>query len=293
MADQEFLASFAVEIDEQGVSRLQQVLEENRELADRLASAFSSASQAMRQFAADLGEALPSLFPLAGHGITTEGLIGTGGLALGLDLTQAQADLKAFTELLKKPVSLSASASSILSTARTAYNSVRSIFASPVPLNIRVETGSGDNGSPSSSGSGSTPSGSGSTTSRSSPVLKMSAGGRFTRPTSVQVAEDGDAEYIIPVRKEDRALPLLRRLLGELSPAARESLSGSGGMPSFSGGLSAGESAGSVTVYNQHLSAPVNIHVTASGGRAEEIGRSIYDTAERYLLRTLRSSFPL
>lgn len=104
----------------------------------------------------------------------------------------------------------------------------------------------------------------------------MSAGGRFTRPTSVQVAEDGDAEYIIPVRKEDRALPLLRQLLGELSPAARESLSGSGGIPSFSGGLSAGESAGSVTVYNQHLSAPVNIHVTASAGKAEEIGRSIY-----------------
>ena len=121
----------------------------------------------------------------------------------------------------------------------------------------------------------------------------MSTGGRFTRPTSVQVAEDGNAEYIIPVRKEDRALPLLRQLLGEMSPAARESLSGSGGVPSFSGGLSAGESAGSVTVYNQHLSAPVNIHVTASGGRAEEIGRSIYDTAERYLLRTLRSSFPL
>ena len=30
MASQEFLASFAVEIDEAGVSRLQQVLEENR-----------------------------------------------------------------------------------------------------------------------------------------------------------------------------------------------------------------------------------------------------------------------
>ena len=279
MADQEFLVSFAVEIDEQGVSRLQQVLAENRELADRLASAFSAASQAMRQFATDLGETLPSLFPLAGHGITTEGLIGTGGLALGLDLTQAKADLKAFTELLKKPVSLSASASSVLSTARTAYNSVRNIFASPVPLNLRVKTGGGEDGSPEASGSSAMP--------------KMSAGGRFTRPTAVQVAEDGDAEYIIPVRKEDRALPLLRQLLGELSPVARESLSGSGGMPSFSGGLSAGESAGSVTVYNQHLSAPVNIHVTASGGRAEEIGRSIYDTAERYLLRTLRSSFPL
>ena len=36
MADQEFLASFAVEIDEQGVSRLQAVLEENRKLADQV-----------------------------------------------------------------------------------------------------------------------------------------------------------------------------------------------------------------------------------------------------------------
>ena len=34
MADQEFLASFAVEIDESGVSRLQAVLEENRKLAE-------------------------------------------------------------------------------------------------------------------------------------------------------------------------------------------------------------------------------------------------------------------
>lgn len=35
-ASQEFLASFAVEIDEAGVSRLQQVLEENRELANKI-----------------------------------------------------------------------------------------------------------------------------------------------------------------------------------------------------------------------------------------------------------------
>ena len=40
MASQEFLASFAVDIDEDGISRLQQVLEENRELADEVAAAF-------------------------------------------------------------------------------------------------------------------------------------------------------------------------------------------------------------------------------------------------------------
>ncbi len=39
MASQEFLASFAVEIDEGGVSRLQQVPEENREPANEVAAA--------------------------------------------------------------------------------------------------------------------------------------------------------------------------------------------------------------------------------------------------------------
>ena len=52
----------------------------------------------------------------------------------------------------------------------------------------------------------------------------------------------------------------------------------------------AGEAgAGSVNHYSQNVSAPVNIHVTAAGSDPEQIGRSLYDTAERYLLRTLRS----
>ena len=34
MADQEFLASFAVDIDEAGVARLQTILTENKELAE-------------------------------------------------------------------------------------------------------------------------------------------------------------------------------------------------------------------------------------------------------------------
>ena len=50
MADQEFLASFAVEIDESGVSRLQQVLEENRDLAEEVASAFEAATAAIREY---------------------------------------------------------------------------------------------------------------------------------------------------------------------------------------------------------------------------------------------------
>ncbi len=50
MADQEFLASFGVEIDESGLDRLQKALKENRTLAEQLASAFDSARNAIGEF---------------------------------------------------------------------------------------------------------------------------------------------------------------------------------------------------------------------------------------------------
>jgi hypothetical protein len=118
----------------------------------------------------------------------------------------------------------------------------------------------------------------------------MSSGGRFSRPTSVQVAEDGDAEYIIPVKKENRALPLLRQLLGELSPAARASLTGGAG-GAGTAALSAALPSGNMTQNNQNVSAPVTINVNASGSNAEQIGQTIYNTAERYLLRTMKGAF--
>ncbi len=202
MADQEFLASFAVEIDEAGVSRLQAILTENRELADSLAAAFHAASEAIRSFAEELG-ILPSF--AAGYGVTTEGLNGFGGLTVGLDLSKAFSDYEAFTALVKQPLSLKVNASGITSAARNAMSSVRSIFAEPVDIRFRADPAGEE------SKSTGTP-------------LKMSAGGRFSQPTDVQVAEDGDAEYIIPVKKEEKAVPLLRRLLSELSPEARESI---------------------------------------------------------------------
>ena len=122
------------------------------------------------------------------------------------------------------------------------------------------------------------------------PLFRMSSGGRFSRPTSVQVAEDGDAEYIIPVKKENRALPLLRQLLGELSPAARASLTGGAGNVGTAA-LPAAMPSGNVTQNNQNVSAPVTINVNATGSNAEAIGESIYNTAERYLLRTLKAPY--
>ena len=43
MSDQEFLASFGIDIDESGVRRMHKIQPENRTLADSLAASFSSA----------------------------------------------------------------------------------------------------------------------------------------------------------------------------------------------------------------------------------------------------------
>ena len=276
MADQEFLASFAVELDEAGIARLQSVLAENTALADSLAAAFGAASASLHAFAEDLG-LLPDF---SGRGVVTESLNGLGGLSLGLDLSQAFTDYERFTALVKQPIALKASAAGITSAARTALNSVRSLFAAPVTLHVKAEQ----------EGGGTDPGG--------GPPVKMSAGGRFSWPTEVQVAEDGDAEYIIPVKKEERAVPLLRRLLSELSPAAREKLTNyefrmkneaAGSI--LSGSPAAGQALSIVTRDARSVSAPVSIQVHASGADAKEIGQSLYSVTERYLLRTLESAF--
>lgn len=276
MADQEFLASFAVELDEAGIARLQSVLAENTALADSLAAAFGAASASLHAFAEDLG-LLPDF---SGRGVVTESLNGLGGLSLGLDLSQAFTDYERFTALVKQPIALKASAAGITSAARTALNSVRSLFAAPVTLHVKAEQ----------EGGGTDPGG--------GPPVKMSAGGRFSRPTEVQVAEDGDAEYIIPVKKEERAVPLLRRLLSELSPAAREKLTNyefrmkneaAGSI--LSGSPAAGQVLSIVTRDARSVSAPVSIQVHASGADAKQIGQSLYSVTERYLLRTLESAF--
>ena len=54
MAEQEFLASFGVEIDESGVDQLQKTLESNRTLAEELAAAFDSARDAVSSFFSQL-----------------------------------------------------------------------------------------------------------------------------------------------------------------------------------------------------------------------------------------------
>ena len=202
-----------------------------------------------------------------------DGAAGEHPAGVSLDLEGAWSELEAFREEASRPVSLSGNASAIVSAAQAAYSSVRSLFANPIPIRAKVDTDTGDG-------------------EEDGGTLQMSAGGRFSRPTDVQVAEDGDAEYIIPVKKENRAVPLLRQLLSELSPSARASLSLDGaGQQLSAGGLAAGAAAAAqITQNNANVSAPVSIQVHASGASAEQIGQSLYDTAERYLLRTLKSA---
>ena len=126
-------------------------------------------------------------------------------------------------------------------------------------------------------------------------MLKAATGGRFTRPQQVEIAEDGDPEYVIPVKKESLAVPLLRQVMGELSDSAREMLQGEMGKIGGSAAevqevLEAAPAVGAPVVTQntmKSVQAPVSINVTAAGSDPVAVGRSIYDVAERYLIRTL------
>ena len=280
---QEFLASFAVDIDEGGVTRLQTILSQNRELAESLASAFSSAREEMELFLREAAEGFDTL-PFASE-----------DFQLRLDLTQANKQLKSFFESAKKQMRLSADASGIVSAVSSALSRAQSLAAATV-LKIRTEIEQG----------GGSSSGTGGTKPASVPVVFAAAGGRFSAPTVTEIAEDGDPEYVIPVKKEGDALPLIRSMLGELSASAWEALQGA--LPGT--GVTPGEAGGSsLRTFLPYLSdvlsvpavspvlqqrtennvqAPVNIRVEASAADPVAVGQSIYDTAEHYLLRTLQ-----
>ena len=282
MADTEYLASYAVDIDEAGVARLQRILEQNNTLAASVTSAFNSASDSIDKFKEKIDVGLSSLYAKSGVAGAVEGA--RSGITLSLDMTEANAELDAFVKKASKPVALTANASGITSAARSALENVRSMFATTFFLNVTANTNydsrNSDDDEDRNKFSGKA-------------AFRMSTGGRFTKPTSVEVAEDGDAEYIIPVKKESRALPLLRQLLGEISPEARMSLLNSAGTATSgvkASTSSIGPAPAPATQNNSNVSAPVTINVNASGSDATRIGQSVYNTAERYLLRTMKGA---
>ena len=278
MADQEFLASFGVEIDESGLDRLQKALKENRTLAEQLASAFDSARNAVAEFFNQLSAStLPSgeLSPWQRLAKLSE-----GGLVLRprMDTSQAEDTLLRFRDFLASmEFPLNADASGILAAGQEALAELQYMFSSArlfVNAQVIPRGGTGLIG-------GGLP----------GPVTRASTGGRFSGPTVTEIAEDGDPEYVIPVKKESIAVPLLRQLMGELSSSAREALRGDAlaGLPDL---LSSAPAAAAPVIQqtsNSSVQAPVSINVTAAGTDPEAVGRSIYDVAERYLLRTLQS----
>ena len=218
MADQEFLASFGVQIDESGVNRLQQALEKNRSLAEELAFAFDRARQAVNTFFASLPDmSMPDLG--AGSAQVTEEQQGIS-LPFSLDFTKANKELQAFMKTAGKNLKLTADASAVLSAGQSALTSLYALFASTVlPLQVSLQT----------------------------------AG-------SVGAAANGAASGMAA------ALSSLPALLNT---------------PSVSP---------SVTNNARNVSAPVSINVTAAGSDPEAVGRSVYDVAEQYLLRTMQGA---
>ena len=230
MADQEFLVSFGVDIDESGVSRLQGALEKNRQLADQLAAAFDRAREAVQSLFREFSQmSLPDVnLPSARVTEQQEGI----SLPFSLDFTKATQELNAFFRNAGKAFRLNADGSGIVSAGRNALSQLEALFASTVlPLKIQGETD---------------PAG-------------FSAGG----------GDGGTA-------------------------GGNGALSGLAALPQRAGDLLVSASAAAAPVIyrntDQNVSAPVSIQVTAAAADPEAVGRSVYDVAEQYLLRTLKST---
>ena len=218
---QEFLASFGVDIDESGVNDLQRILIENRDLAASLSAAFQAASASIDDFIAKATESLPSL-PFLKNGLFTPGMTGSddAGFVFSLDFSKATRDLTAFMKSAQKQLRLTADASGVIAAANSALSSIQSSFAS-TKLKLNVDFSLPNSGGDQNTGNG------------QATVIDLrnltnitpaATGGRFSEPTNLEVAEDGDPEYVIPVRKESLAIPLLQRLFADLSDSARDSL---------------------------------------------------------------------
>ena len=220
MPDQEFLASFGVEIDETGLNRLQDALRTNRQLAEELAAAFDRARTAVQAFFRELDEtAMPNLGFSSSARVTEE----QQGISLpfSLDFTKANKELQAFMKSAGKNLKLTADASAVISAGQSALASLYALFAATVlPLQVSLRT----------AGS----------------IGAVSAG-----------AASGMAA----------ALSSLPALLNTPSVS-----------PSVTNNAS------------KNVSAPVSINVTAAGSDPEAVGRSVYDVAEQYLLRTMQGA---
>ncbi len=278
IADQEFLVSFGVEIDESGLDKIQEALTTNRELAEQMGSAFESAREAVVNFFAQLSSSLSTdgasnplkkLQDLSKNGIKID---------FDLDTSKAKKNLESFLKEAEKPIKLSADAaeietagttaltnltalftstllslkadaSAVVSAGQAALNQLKSLYASTtLTLKAQVQT----QGTPKTPGGGETPT----ETPQDTGTPKL-PGTPFTR--------------LLEANSGSGAFPKLTELRHTLTVGANA------GLPNAT-----------TTNNSKNVEAPVTITVQANGNNAEAIGKSIYNMTERYLMRTLQ-----
>ncbi len=333
---QEFLASYAVEVDGDGLNRLREALEGNRELAEAAASAFAHAKESMDQLLDGDGGGLNELIPSEGKELPLKPVLELTGAE------NAMNDFKARMEALRP--ALKVNTTGIRSAVSSAISSVRSMLASvsvtiPVRAVAKLDSSGLKTGTGAGTGTGSgTNSGAGSSTGTTpltgalSPlsVPAYGEGGKVKNPTLAMIAEEGKPEYVIPTDNEDRAVPLLKQVLKELSDSTRAAVWEETKNPADALRLPEGEweekkplfpaapiplrtDIGSLSADLRDLTAaargailpqsvkagdsyhtveaPINIRVSPGSASPEEVGKSIYDMAQRQLLKTIRGVF--
>ena len=168
MADQEFLASFAVDIDENGVNRLQTILSQNEAMAASLSASFDTAAASVRAFVQEISHDLPAALSLGN--LPGGKALALSDIHLSLDTSLAEASADAFLAEASAPIPLSAdvtaflmqgeealstirdqaenplhlsvNTSGVISAARTAMETVRAIFSTPILLSVRAAVSS-------------------------------------------------------------------------------------------------------------------------------------------------------
>ena len=287
MALQEFLASYAVKVDEDGARRLQRILDQNEESAKGLSVGFEAARRALAGLKAELSDTSGlkdvlssfntgisglSLPKVSGEDVSSSVSGGQTTVKVGADTTTADEALEKYRSKAEgmRP-KLNVNTSGITSAVSSAIAAVRSMMSSvSITIPVRAKATLDTSGLYGSAGNGTN------TTKSGTSVRKYATGGRVSSPTLAMVGEVGEPEYIIPVKDDAKALPLIRDMMGELSASARAQLA---------------EGSGGRTVVNHSVAAPVNINVTSTAAPAEAVGQFIYDTAQRSLLKTLEGVF--
>ena len=155
---QEFLASFAVDIDEGGVNRLQRILETNRELAEKLSAAFTKAREAVEGFFRDAVPDAGGLLFFPQAGAAGEAPAEAGAFPVNLDFAPAAKQLEAFLSTAKKQLRLTADGSGIVSAVSDAISRARSMLAGAgLKLPVQVEAYTPVPGSPQPAAAGNAP----------------------------------------------------------------------------------------------------------------------------------------